>query len=294
MKRLPDFIIIGAMKCATSTLHDQLAAQSGIFMSTPKEPNFFSDDQRWKQGVKWYGSLFEEARKNDICGESSTHYTKLPDYPETVERMHQYLPDIKLIYVMRHPIDRLISHYIHEWTERTINVSLDKAVYKYKRLIQYGLYSAQLEPYIQMYGKYAILPVFFERLVASPETELQRVCDFLDYKSVPVWNKDLSTRNVSKERLRKNAFRDAFIWNPAVTWVRRKVVPQNCRDWIKSFWQITEKPVLHADIHAFLETQFNQDLAVLGNWLNADLDCKNLKSVVANTPLDWSAKLEAA
>ncbi len=78
--RLPDFIIIGAMKSATSTLHNQLSAQPGIFMSTPKEPNFFSDDDIYNQGLSWYSGLFSDANARDICGESSTHYTKLPDY----------------------------------------------------------------------------------------------------------------------------------------------------------------------------------------------------------------------
>lgn len=68
MTRLPDFIIIGAMKCATSTLHDQLARQPGLFMSTPKEPNFFSDDEQWGRGLDWYGSLFEAVPGDTLCG----------------------------------------------------------------------------------------------------------------------------------------------------------------------------------------------------------------------------------
>ena len=115
--RLPDFIIIGAMKSATSTLHNQLSAQPGIFMSTPKEPNFFSDDEIYSRGLSWYKGLFSDAKPDDICGESSTHYTKLPDYPDTIARLKSAVPQPKLIYVMRHPIDRLVSHYIHQWSE---------------------------------------------------------------------------------------------------------------------------------------------------------------------------------
>ena len=58
---LPDFVIIGAMKCGTSTLAAQLGAQDGVFMTTPKEPNFFSDDAVFAQGLPWYESLFEAA-----------------------------------------------------------------------------------------------------------------------------------------------------------------------------------------------------------------------------------------
>ncbi len=81
MSRLPDFIIIGAMKSATTTLHGLLASQPGVFMSTPKEPCFFSDDEVWARGVGWYASLFEAAPAGALLGESSTHYTKLPTYP---------------------------------------------------------------------------------------------------------------------------------------------------------------------------------------------------------------------
>ena len=84
MSRGPDLIIIGAMKCATSTLHDQLARQPGLFMSVPKEPNFFSDDAQYARGFAWYTSLFADARPGTIRGESSTHYTKLPTLPNTV------------------------------------------------------------------------------------------------------------------------------------------------------------------------------------------------------------------
>src|SRR3954447_7628759 len=54
----PDFIAIGAMKCATTTLHEQLARQGSLFMSRPKEPNFFSDDRNYARGMDWYHSCF--------------------------------------------------------------------------------------------------------------------------------------------------------------------------------------------------------------------------------------------
>ena len=115
MGRLPNFVIIGAMKSATSTLYEQLQRQPGIFLPELKEPNFFSD--QYARGWDWYAGLFAEARASDIVGEASTHYTKLPTYPETVSRMWDHLPDAHLIYVMRDPIDRLVSQYIHQLKE---------------------------------------------------------------------------------------------------------------------------------------------------------------------------------
>ena len=153
LKRLPDFIVIGAMKSATSTLHTQLSKQSGLFMSTPKEPNFFSDDAIYGQGLDWYSGLFDNANPEDICGESSTHYTKLPDYPDTISRLKEAIPQPKLIYVMRHPVDRLISHYMHQWSEGVISCDINKAIDRYPELIDYGCYGMQITPYLEEFGR---------------------------------------------------------------------------------------------------------------------------------------------
>ncbi len=111
---MPDFMVIGAMKCGTSALHEQLHAQPGVFMCTPKEPNFFSDDEIYARGIAWYSSLFDDAPAVAICGESSTHSTKLPDLPHAVGRIAEHCPGAKFVYVMRNPLDRLVSHYMHE------------------------------------------------------------------------------------------------------------------------------------------------------------------------------------
>ena len=97
MTRKPDFMIIGAMKCATSSLHDQLAAQPGMVMSMPKEPNFFSDEENWGRGLGSYWSLFARTQDGELCGESSTHYTKLPRHPKVVERVGEHV--LSLIHI---------------------------------------------------------------------------------------------------------------------------------------------------------------------------------------------------
>ena len=166
----PDFLIIGAMKCATSTLHDRLAQQPGVFMSEPKEPCFFSDDDVYAKGVDWYADLFVAAEASDLKGESSTHYTKLPTHPRTVERCAELLPPesgLKLIYVMRDPIDRVVSQYIHEWTMRLTDAPIDRAVDELPILVDYSRYAMQLTPWFEAYGKDRVLPVFFERLPQS-------------------------------------------------------------------------------------------------------------------------------
>jgi hypothetical protein len=177
---------------------------------------------------------------------------------------------------------------MHEWTERTINLPIKTAVKNYPRLVEYGLYSAQLKPYMDIYGKDNILPVFTERLMTCPEIELQRVCNFLGYEGQVEWKKDIQNRNISSDRLKKSELRDALVNFPGVTWVRTKIIPQSTRDWIKSFWQIKNRPVLQSDTQTILTDTFNKDLAVLGQWLKTDLNCNNFKSVVSENSLNWN------
>lgn len=280
MIKSPDFIIIGGMKCATSTLHEQLALQPGILMSEPKEPNFFSNDEEYIKGIEWYLSLFNEAATNDLCGESSTHYTKLPTYPQTVQRLHQHCPNSKFIYVMRHPIDRLISQYIHEWTMREISVEINSAVDQHPELIEYSRYTMQLEPYFDTFGADRVLPVFFERMLKYPQQELERICQFIGYSGQPQWDFELNAKNVSTQRLRQSAWRDLLVETPGLREIRQLLIPKSFRNWVKDFWTMKQKPELSSSQLQKLESIFDQDLSKLGSWLGLDLNCKNFKTVV--------------
>ena len=289
MSRLPDFIVIGAMKCATSTLHAQLEQQPGLFMTSPKEPNFFSNDEQYALGIDWYAGLFARARSNELCGESSTHYTKLPTYPHTVQRMHHHLNGVKLIYVMRHPIQRLVSQYIHEWTERAVPDSIDTAVRECPRLIDYSRYSMQLKPFLDAFSCDNVLPVFSERLAVDPPTEFERICRFIGYSGNPRWRTQADQRNVSSQRLRKSPMRDALVWNPLVTRVRRQFVPQSWRDRVKALWQMKQRPEPSRETAEHLRSVFDEDLAVLGEWLGVRLNCENFTQLSTAGGLEFAA-----
>jgi hypothetical protein len=290
--RWPDFIVIGAMKCATSTLHEQLAIQPGFFMSTPKEPNFFSDDEIYDRGLDWYQSLFEGAATSDLCGESSTHYTKLPTHPHTLTRMRAALPRVKLIYMMRHPIDRLISHYLHEQRHRRMPMPIDEALDRHPQLIDFGRYSMQLEPFLMAYEPENILPVFFERFVQHPQMELERICRFLGYEGWPRWDRALDAVNVSKEQMRESPLRDLIVNAPVLRTIRRKWIPRSWRERVKQFWRIKERPHLSEGSIRRLEDVFDADLARLGRWLDIELSCKRFHEVAATTVPAWTDILE--
>ena len=289
MSTNPDFIIIGAMKCATSTLHDQLALQPGILMSDPKEPNFFSDEDNWARGLSWYRGLFSAAKDGDLCGESSTHYSKLPRHPKVVERIAEHVPDAKFIYVMRHPIDRLVSHYIHEWTMRVLDAPLSQALDEHQALQDFSRYAMQLEPYLSTFGKERVLPVFFDRIRTHPQQVLERVCKFVGYDGTPQWQDEEGRKNVSADRMRTSKLRDMIVNAPILAEIRRRFIPQSVRDRVKELWTMKDRPKLTDAERERLKKTFDPDLARLGQWLGMEsLTCDNFVEVTKDRAWDWA------
>ncbi len=277
--QLPDFIIIGAMKCATSSLHDQLSFQSGIHMSTPKEPNFFSDDAVFAKGLSWYSQLF--SRDNEtINGESSTHYSKYPDLPETWSRMKSSgIDKQKFIYVLRDPIERLTSHYIHQWSQGVIHCDIDSAIEKHSELIDYSKYSMQLQRALEFFPKEQFLIVFSERFKSSAQEELELICDFIGYKKRPLWETDISSSNVSSKRVRKFPLYDILIESQLTTFLRRALVPKSIRTKVRNSLTMKHRPELSTVSLDKLRSVFNEDLTDLSKVLGVELNVENFRAL---------------
>lgn len=112
---LPDVIVIGGMKCGTTSLHGYLAEHPQVTMSTPKELNFFFGDGpggpgNWWRGSEWYVRRFADGP--GIRGEASPGYTS-PAHPEVAARIAAVVPDVRLVYVARDPLERAVSQYQH-------------------------------------------------------------------------------------------------------------------------------------------------------------------------------------
>ena len=284
----PDFVIIGAMKSATSSLAEQLGKQNGVFMTEPKEPNFFSNDEIYARGEHWYSSLFDAANVTDIKGEASTHYTKLPKYPETIARLKRYCPDTKLIYIMRHPVDRLVSHFTHNWTMAMFqkDMPIETAIKEYAPLIEYGLYKKQLDPWLEAFGHECILPVFFNSLLSEPQQELERIAKFIGIDGDVVWNQKTGA-NQSVDRYRRIPFQEAIIESKVGTFLRRSIVPKSLRESIRNRRSKGADSNLSESNIVELESTFNKDLSELGKLFDIELNCKNFKDVTKIPSLEW-------
>ncbi len=256
---LPDFIIIGAMKCGTSTLQSQLSAQTGVFMTKEKEPNFFSDDAIYEKGIEWYQSLFNDAAVDDIKGEASTHYTKLPTYPDCLSRMAADLSAVKLIYLIRNPIERAISHYIHEWSMGVITEDFETAFKSHPEILSYGHYGAQITPYIDTFGIDNIHLVSLEAIKADPQQSLSEIGEFLGVNRPLHWYKDIQRANVSSARIKRFPFHNILIDSSIATILRRKLIPQGFRDKIKSLRQMSKRPEISECAKKHYELEFIKD-----------------------------------
>ena len=260
---LPDFLIVGAMKCGTSTLHAQLAAQPGVFMAAPKEPNFFSDDAIFARGAGWYEELFAAAPPGALRGEASTHYTKLPTYPDTVARMRAVLKAPRLIYLLRNPVARAVSHLIHAWTLGEMSRDPARAFARHPELVEYGCYGRQIAPYVRAYGQDSILLVSLERMQNAPQAELTRVAGFLGLAEPPVWQVEHARANASAERIRRFPFHDTLIQHPVAAGLRRTLVPRALRNAVKRGLRMQTRPELPAPLMRKMEAVFAEDHAAL-------------------------------
>jgi hypothetical protein len=175
----PNFLLIGAMKCATSSLFEALGRHPQVFLSNPKEPEFFCKDEIFQRGWTWYESLFAEAGGRIAIGEGSTSYSKSMLFPGTAERVAAHLPDAKLLYIVRHPLDRILSHWLHTAAEIQPMPPLAEAIGRWPHFVDSSLYWKQVEAYRRFYPDDRILILFFEDFVERPQEVMSRCYEFL-------------------------------------------------------------------------------------------------------------------
>jgi hypothetical protein len=136
------------MKCGTTSLHHYLDLHPEIQMSSPKELKFFIEQSNWTLGLDWYASHFRP--DVPIRGESSPQYTDYPNVDGVPARMRSVVPDAKLVYVVRDPIERLLSQYVHYAATGEERRPLAETLSS-PRYIDRSRYWTQLERYLEHY-----------------------------------------------------------------------------------------------------------------------------------------------
>jgi len=211
---LPNAIIIGAQKCATTSLHWYLNEHPDIEAARRKPLGFFVSKENhsigtlphtWHRGVDWYAHQCPDRGKVRL--ESSPDYTNYPHYRGVPERMHSVVPDARLIYIVRNPIERLISHYVHNFAGNIEHQPIEKALAQLEDTpyVSRGRYHMQLEQMLAYFDLSQILIITQEDLLSQRRVTLGRVFRFLDVEE-GFWCKEFDTvRHRSAIKRRNNS-----------------------------------------------------------------------------------------
>jgi len=218
--RLPGLFVIGAMKSGTNYLRKLLGRHPSIFMTEVEEPSYFVDPdelkviwpEMWARGYwrdeKNYLQLFISAGDATIFGEASTNYTKIPQVTGVAERLHLFNPDARLIYLLRDPVERTISHYWHMVRYHSEYRSIAAAVRRDPQYVAVSHYAMQLAPFRERFGDDRIAVLTHEELVRNPYATMETLYRWLGLDPAGV---DLAgfgdPENITPEMLRMP------IWN---------------------------------------------------------------------------------
>lgn len=205
---MPDFLIIGAQKCGTTSLYNYLIEHPWVAPSVTKEVHFF--DHAFARGLAWYRRQFPSfpekcyarivLRQGFVTGEASPYYIFHPHAPR---RVWVTLPDVKLIVLLRNPVDRAFSHYQHSVRSGKESLSFEEAIEKegerlngelekmladehYRSMphqaysyLSRGVYIDQLKTWLSLFPAEQILILNSEELYASPAAVYRQTLEFL-------------------------------------------------------------------------------------------------------------------
>jgi hypothetical protein len=199
MERRVDFMLIGAQKAGTTSLAGQLAENPQIGFSREKEPHYFSTHRDWEAGLGRYHRLFP-GRSAGLWGEASTSYSFVQEYPHVPDCLREYNPKLRLIYMLRDPVERIISHYAHRRMRGIAHRSPEVELGRRSDYLERSRYGLVLRAYGRAFPRDQLLVLLFERYVADPEGLLRQVCEFLNVPFVPVASLSARNRSVGSNR----------------------------------------------------------------------------------------------
>jgi hypothetical protein len=178
---LPTYVVIGAMKAGTVSLRHYLDEHPQVFIGRGGrfgEPNFFVAEDNWSRGRGWYESLFDGAGRAAAIGECSPSYTFAHAYRGVPQRMAQVVPQARLVYVVRDPIARMQSMYMHQVSAGRERRRAEVALLD-DRYLGPSLYGCQLAAFLDHFDRSQVLVIANEVLRDRPREALSAVFDHL-------------------------------------------------------------------------------------------------------------------
>ena len=292
---MPNFLIVGAAKAGTTSLHAYLKQHPQIYMSPVKETNFFAFEGEkldflgginpsylagFKTNLEDYRSQFRRVKNEIAIGEACPSYLYLP---KAVERIKHYIPDVKIIVILRDPVARAYSHFLHHLRDRlTADPDFYRAIkaepqrmaknwwwdYHY---IQVGLYYKQLTRYFDNFNREQIKVYLYEDLKTDSRSLLRDLFKFLDVDSQ--FKPDRSIK-YNATGIPQNKTLDSLIYksNPIKTVYH--LLPKRLREPITaeiSKRNSLQKPFLPAETRKHLLELYRHDITKLQQLIQRDL-----------------------
>ena len=274
-----NLMIIGAMKCGTTTLARIFENHPEVSFCVKKEPDFFSTNNDWKTNINYYNQLFGQKSTAKIIAEGSTSYTKYPQHNlEIWNDIYAYNPEMKFIYLIRNPIDRVISHYMHAFERGYISNKIEDAIITYPPLINNSRYFTQIKPFIDTFGIDNILIIEFSEFISRQEQVLSKISKFLNINQFNSFQNIHANTSIGEKN--KIHHKLDFLNEPFSLKLRRVIklfIPDKIRSKI---WHLIvsskprefkKKPILQDQQKNIIKNMLYLDIKELGKLLNMDL-----------------------
>jgi hypothetical protein len=221
----PNFFVIGAQKAGTTRLCNLLQRHPSVAIPD-KEPSYFQSVLAMAEGAQWYRSLFEGIARLPARGDGSTYYSMCDIYPGTAQRICEFNPDARIIYMVRHPLRRVESAWRQMLSTGKVNgfLGFEHTLYKTDLLIGPSLYWKQLAEYRRYFADDQIRVGFFEEFITDERAELRACLSFLGvdpFTDTDIDIDDDEDRNSSDGKRQRLAVADAVRILPGYERVKR-------------------------------------------------------------------------
>jgi hypothetical protein len=278
--KLLDFIVIGVHKSGTTALFQYLRHHPRIFIPPEKEVGFFSNDdwfaRGWEQFVQ---EFFARAPRELLWGKITPQYMA---YPQVPERLFRKMPEVKLIALLRNPVDRAFSHY-----RMAVRIGGEKRPFRevvsdqlekpdVVNLLSLGEYGRILRPYLRYFPREQLLVLFTEEFEKHPQVVLDSILTHIELEP------GFSPSNLG-EPYHRGGTRQRFPWLiPAARralpfWWLWKALPENRKRVIR-FWFQTQintipesPPPLETDLRSELIEFYRADVQDLENLIGKNV-----------------------
>lgn len=265
--RLPEFLIVGAAKAATTWIANQLRARSDVFIPGP-EPHYFSGE--YDRGENWYRAWFKDARPDQLLGEKSADYLADPRAPERIKRR---LPNAKIVVQLRNPVDRAYSDYCMLYRRGTVSSEIHKFLGSrdnpQPRFLNDGLYNQHLKRFLDFFPSNNVKIILYEDIRTTPKKVVTNVNDFLGLADVGTELQLVERANTKDAPLLPLAMRRTLA--PA----KGLVAPLRSKPWFKTIHGVLSKemtyPELSPDLRQSMRDFYSKDVQDLGTLLQRDL-----------------------